>query len=170
MGNRGFEIAKGWEGHELILPERSTKSSAGYDFRSAVDIEIPSFMSWYHLFLTQKVYGGEVADKYKLKPILVPTGIKAYMPETDMLLLFNRSSNPMKHMLILTNGVGVVDADYYGNPDNDGHIMFQFINMAPVPIIIKKGGKIGQGVFVTYHKVDNDYSIDERLGGMGSTD
>ena len=51
------------------------------------------------------------------------------MQDDEMLLLYNRSSNPKKKGLILANSVGVVDKDYYGNVDNDGHIMFAFYNI-----------------------------------------
>ena len=62
-------------------------------------------------------------------PTLIPTGIKAYMLDDEVLYLYNRSSNPKKKGLILANSVGVIDKDYYGNPDNDGHIMFAFYNI-----------------------------------------
>lgn len=55
-----------------------------------------------------------------LKPYLVPTGIKAYMQPDEFLLLANRSSGPFKRRLILPNGIGIVDADYYDNDSNEG--------------------------------------------------
>ena len=83
--------------------------------------------------------------------------------------MYNRSSNPIKRGLVLSNSVGVVDSDYYNNPDNDGHIMFAFYNMTNTIKEIKKGDKIGQGVFGTYLKADNDNAEGERIGGYGST-
>ena len=68
------------------------------------------------------------------------------------------------------NSVGVVDRDYYGNIDNDGHIMFAFYNIKEEDILIKKGEAIGQGVFSKYLVVDDDSSDGERTGGFGSTD
>lgn len=110
--------------------------------------------------------------KKAFKPILVPTGIKAKMPEDEMLLLYNRSSNPLKRFLFLANGVGVVDSDYYNNEGNEGHIQFQFINLGPTPITIKKGERIGQGIFQKF-LLTTDPEItqrgDLRLGGFGST-
>lgn len=103
------------------------------------------------------------------KPVLVPTGIKAYMLEDEKLDLYNRSSNPLKNGLILTNGVGLIDSDYYENESNDGHIMFQFINNSFDDIIIKKGDRIGQGVFTKFLKADNDVHGGLRTGGHGST-
>ena len=67
--------------------------------------------------------------KKGIAPTLVKTGIKAYMQDDEVLMLYNRSSNPKKNGLILSNSVGVVDKDYYGNQDNDGHIMLSLIHI-----------------------------------------
>jgi len=91
------------------------------------------------------------------------------MQDDEMLLLYNRSSNPKKKGLILANSVGVVDKDYYGNPDNDGHIMFAFFNIKDEDIEIKKGEAIGQAIFQKYYVSDTDEATGERTGGFGST-
>lgn len=147
---RGFEIAKGFEDKGINLPVRKTKYSAGYDIEAAEDTIVPSF-------------------KKGMAPTLVKTGIKAYMKDNEFLALYNRSSNPKKKGLILANSVGIVDKDYYGNPDNDGHIMFAFYNIKEEDIEIKKGEAIGQGIFQEYFAVDNDVAEGERVGGFGST-
>lgn len=151
MRNRGFEIAKGFEDKNINLPVRKTKFAAGYDFEAADDVVIPAF-------------------KPGVAPVLVPTGIKSYMMDDEVLYLYNRSSNPKKKGLILANSVGVIDKDYYGNLDNDGHIMFAFFNFSDNDVVVKKGEAIGQGVFSKYLIVDNDISDGERTGGFGSTD
>ena len=150
MRSRGFEVAKGFEDKNINLPERKTKFSAGYDIEAAEDIVIPKFIPG-------------------MKPTLVKTGIKAYMMDDKVLYLYNRSSNPGKKGLVLANSVGVVDKDYYGNPDNDGHIMFAFFNIKDEDVEIKKGDAIGQGVFAKYLTVDDDSSEGIRQGGFGST-
>ena len=66
------------------------------------------------------------------------------MQDDEVLMLYNRSSNPKKKGLILANSVGVVDKDYYGNTDNDGHFMFAFYNIKDEDVFIKKGEAIGQ--------------------------
>ena len=147
---RGFEVAKGFENKGINLPIRKTKYSAGYDIEAAEDVVIPSF-------------------KKGTNPTLVKTGIKAYMEADEVLLLYNRSSNPKKKGLILANSVGVIDKDYYGNPDNDGHIMFAFYNIKEEDIEIKKGEAIGQAIFQKYLISDDDNAQGERLGGFGST-
>lgn len=110
--------------------------------------------------------------KKAFAPTLVHTGIKAYMQDDEVLKLYNRSSNPGKLGLVLANGVGVVDSDYYGNESNDGEIMFAFYNFLPWVVKIKRGDKLGQGVFEKYYKADEDTTSKEvnRQGGFGSTD
>ena len=147
---RGFEIAKGFENSNINLPVRSTKNSAGYDVEAAEDCVIPAF-------------------KPGQKPTLVKTGIKAYMESDEVLILANRSSNPGKKGLILANSIGVVDSDYYGNPDNDGHIMYAFFNFKAEDMEIKKGDRIGQAIFQKYLVTDDDIAQGERTGGFGST-
>ena len=100
---RGFEIAKGFEDKGINLPIRKTKGSAGYDFEVAEDVVVPKF------------------EKGQ-KPTIIKTGVKAYMPEDEVLYLYGRSSNFKKKGLMLANNVGVVDSDYYGNEETDGHI------------------------------------------------
>ena len=104
-----------------------------------------------------------------MKPTLVKTGIKAYIQDNEYLMLVNRSSNPGKKGLILANSIGVIDKDYYGNPDNDGHIMFAFYNIKDEDTIVKKGDAIGQGIFQKYFVTDDDVAEGERVGGFGST-
>jgi len=147
---RGFEIAKGFENANINLPIRSTKNSAGYDIEAAENCIIPAF-------------------KAGQKPTLIKTGLKAYMQSDEVLILANRSSNPGKKGLILANSIGVVDSDYYGNPDNDGHIMFAFFNFKDEDIEIKKGERIGQGMFQKYLVTDDDIAGGDRTGGFGST-
>ena len=147
---RGFEIAKGFEDKGINLPERKTKYSAAYDLEAAEDTVIPSF-------------------KKGANPTLIKTGIKAYMQDDEVLMLYNRSSNPKKKGLILANSVGVIDKDYYGNEDNDGHIMFAFYNIKEEDVTIKKGECIGQAIFQKYLLTDDDKAEGERVGGFGST-
>ena len=134
----------------INLPVRKTKFSAGYDVEAAEDTIIPAF-------------------KREMKPTLVKTGIKSYMQDDEVLMLYNRSSNPKKKGLILANSVGVVDKDYYGNPDNDGHIMFAFYNIKDEDVEIKKGDCIGQAIFQKYLVADDDSAEGQRTGGFGST-
>lgn len=162
MRTRGFMVCKGFEDQGITLPKRSTKNSAGYDFCAAEDVVIESVFKKALKFITNN-------EESPVKPTLVKTGIKSYMPEDEVLYIYNRSSNPMKKGMVLANSVGVIDSDYFENPDNDGHIMFAFYNFYPFDITIKKGEKIGQGIFQKYLIADDDEAEGERLGGYGST-
>ena len=148
---RGFEIVKGYEDKDIHMPVRKTKYSAGYDIEAAEDVVVPVFRNG-------------------MAPTMVSTGIKAYYPKDEVLYLFNRSSNPKKRGLILANGVGVIDSDYYCNSNNDGHLIFTFYNFGDVDVLIKKGESIGQAIFQKYLITDDDDAIGERIGGFGSTD
>lgn len=105
------------------------------------------------------------------KPTLIPTGYKAYMDENHSLDLYIRSSSPLKYWLILANSTGIIDADYVDNPDNEGEIFFQVINLLPFPIKISKGEIIGQAKFVKFAVTEDDHLVEkqERTGGFGST-
>ena len=150
MRKRGFEIIKKYKNKDINVPKRQTVRAAGYDFEAAEDTIIPAF-------------------KAGMAPTLIKTGIKAYMQDDEMLCLYNRSSNPKKKGLVLANSVGIVDKDYYENPDNDGAIMFAFYNNRAEDVEIKKGDCIGQGIFQKYMTVDNDNAEGARMGGFGST-
>ena len=150
MRKRGFEVAKGFENEGINLPIRKTKYSAGYDVEAAEDCIIPAY-------------------KFGDKPTLVKTGIKAYMPEDEFLMLCNRSSNPGKKGLVMANSVGIIDSDYYGNPDNDGAFMYAFYNFFDHDLEIKKGDVIGQAIFQKFYIADGDSAEGERMGGFGST-
>ena len=149
MRKRGFEVAKGYENAGINLPVRKTKHSAGYDIEAAEDITIPKFVPG-------------------IKPTLIPTGLKAYCEPDECYLLLNRSSGPKKGFL-MANSVGLIDSDYYGNEDNDGHFFFAYFNCSDHDIEVKKGDVIGQVVFTKFLIVDDDNATGTRKGGFGST-
>ena len=66
--------------------------------------------------------------------------------------------------------MGVIDSDYYNNPDNEGHIFVQCINLKDEDVVIKKGEAIAQAIFQKYLTVDDDNAEGKRIGGFGSTD
>lgn len=190
----GFEkISQYADDDGIIIPTRKTAKSAGYDFCVAEDTVVPSWSSAIEADFANELakdlskYYGSFEDfvnslpydlnttatlvkKYGHKVTLVPTGIKAYMPDDWYLQLSVRSSLSNKHWLLLANGTGIIDADYYNNVDNEGHIYFQIINLLPFDVILKKGDCIGQGIFLQYGTVENDTAEGERVGGFGSTD
>ncbi|KRN88452.1 hypothetical protein [Ligilactobacillus ceti] len=177
MKKRGFEVVSKYQEQGLKLPVRATKSAAGYDFYAAEDFVLPSiwktnFIKILYLLWHKKPLRPDAVTKAQktLKPYLVPTGIKAYMPADEFLLLANRSSSPLKKGLVLPNGIGVVDADYYNNAANEGEIFFQLVNLNITDQVIKKGERVGQGIFMPYLLADQDQGgLTERTGGFGSS-
>ena len=111
----------------------------------------------------------ELVKKTDTRMTLIPTGVKIKLEEDQKLELFIRSSTPLGAYLMMANSVGIIDADYYGNPDNEGHIYFQVINLSPFNIRIKKGEIIGQGIISKYDKTTLDDASTTRVGGFGST-
>lgn len=166
---RKFEKVKRIE-DDIRLPERSTKNSAGYDFFAIEDTVIPTVKTKFvrHGFMP---YSNDLDIELQIdaEPTVIRTGVKVTMPEDEFLMLANRSSNPIKKNLILANGVGIIDSDYYSNPNNDGEMMFPFYNMGKSPVTIKKGDKIGQGIFIKFGITDDDNANGNRIGGFGST-
>ena len=162
MRKRGFEIIKKYKNKDINVPKRQTVRAAGYDFEAAEDMIIPSV--WKKM--AERVFTDQAGP---LKATLIPTGIKAYMLDDEYLQLSIRSGMSLKTGLMLANGVGIVDADYYNNSDNEGHIMFPVHNFGFKDKLIKKGDRIGQGVFLNFLKVDGDKAAGQRNGGFGST-
>ena len=110
-----------------------------------------------------------LTKKSKAKPTLVSTGMKCKLDPGTYLELSVRSSCPLKYWLILANGVGIIDADYYNNSDNEGEIFFQMINYSPFAIKLQKGDAIGQGIIKPYLVTEDDAATGLRVGGFGST-
>lgn len=147
--SRGFTWIKEYaeDGKDRSLPQRKTLSSAGYDIAVATTTHIPAG-----------------------KTVLVPTGLKAWMESDEVLLLTIRSSKAVQKHLMLSNAVGVIDADYFDNSKNEGHIMLAVTNFGAVEQVILQGEEIAQGIFVHYLRADHDFHGDKRQGGFGSTD
>ena len=130
----------------LTLPSRSTAHSAGYDFVSPLN-----FMLRHN------------------QTIMIPTGIRAYMPHDMVLMVFPRSGLGTKYQIGLCNTVGIVDADYY-DADNEGHIMLKLVNRGDDTVVIEQGQAFAQGIFLNYHTTYGDNVTTGRTGGFGSTD
>ena len=169
---------------DAIIPTRGTERAGGYDLYAAEDTVIPSYSeiiqelkNAYHETLimgtdwTQNILPQVLKNcSFDCRPTLVPTGVKIYLDKDKTFDIQARSSLPRKNWLIVANAPGLIDADYVDNPDNEGHIFVQLINLAPFPFTIKKGEKFAQGVIRQYFTVDNDTHGGERMGGFGSTD
>ena len=148
MRVRGFEKISKYKDVDFSMPARKTKTSAGYDICVPEDVA--------------------------LRPgrlVMVPTGVKAYMQPDEFLGVHIRSSMAVKKGLRLLNNVGIIDADYYNNPDNEGHIMLAIMNTGMQPLVLKKGERVAQGIFYKYLTTDDDGKAEkeDRSGGFGST-
>lgn len=131
----------------VTLPQRSTKKSAGYDIKSMKE--------------------GIIRPN---ESMIFDTGLKVIMNEDEALYIFPRSSFGYKYDVTLSNCVGVIDADYYNNEDNEGHFKVKLINHGKKDLEIKIGDRIAQGIFMKFLIVDDEEEIKgTRKGGLGST-
>ena len=148
MKIRGFEVVTAYAKKGIILPTRKTGGSAGYDLAAAEDV----------LLEPNRV-------------TLVPTGVKAYMQPDEYLGIHIRSGFSIRNIVSCINDEGIIDADYYGNAENEGHIFVALVNLGDVPVQIAKGTRIAQGIFNRYLTVDDDTAGigAARKGGLGST-
>lgn len=193
------ECYKGEEKEPVMLPLRGTKTSAGYDFFTPVELVI------------------KPQDK-----VFFWTDVCAEMEEDEVLLLDVRSSIGTKRDLMLANTIPVIDSDYI-QADNGGNIGIMLRNLKPsmklegyihilaptcvigvdgvgheelledengelvmsdsvvVPIpnivdltaentvVIPKGERVAQGIIVNFKESVNCNSEEQRTGGFGST-
>lgn len=171
MKNRGFEKIT----PNAPLPLHGSKTAAGYDFYAPIDVVIPP-----------------------QSEISFDTDIKAYMKENEMLVMVVRSSMGIKHGLMISNTVGIIDSDYYNNPSNEGNIRIALRNIRPdmrllgftsatlqdgtdisIPkiedlrelntVYIPAGERVVQGIFVQALRADDIPTGSLRTGGVGST-
>lgn len=132
---------------DIIIPKRSTKFSAGYDFYMPYDLTIK-----------------------KNEVVLIPTGIKVMLNSDEFLGIYIRSSLGFKYNLRMCNQVGIIDSDYYNNSSNEGHIFVKLKNEGDNDIILKKYDRYVQGIIQKYYIVDNEKEVEDiRVGGIGSS-
>lgn len=174
-----FEKVSKYADADLAMPVRKTSQSAGYDMAAADEYIIPSI--WNMVKDMQEIYPikddeylttdimAQFTKKTGFKPTLISTGMKCHLDKDTYLQLAIRSSSPLKYWLMLANGVGIIDADYCDNQDNEGEIFFQVYNLSPFNIKVQKGEIIGQGVILPYELTDDDRATGVRKGGFGST-
>lgn len=132
---------------DVKIPERKTKKSAGYD-----------------ICTTERVV---------IKPhgfVIVKSCVKGKVNYNEFVMVVPRSSLFKKTRLIMPNSVGIIDADYFGNIDNDGNIGILLLNTSNKKVTLKKHEAIAQAIILKYGVIDNDKANGERVGGFGSTD
>ena len=125
--------------NEYKLPQRDTSSTAGYDIYLLNDIKL---------------------EPNEIKKI--PTGLKSFFGKDEVLLLVVRSSMGFKYNVRLCNQVGVIDADYYNNEDNEGHIWLRVQNEGDKTVEFAKGDAIAQGIFMKYLTTNSDNILTDK--------
>ena len=169
----GFEVSKCMPIDQIPLPKRSTSGSAGYDFICPVPCKFT---------LCKDVIGaefcrGEIEYTTVILPKItkiIPTGIKCKMPNGVVLEEYPRSSLGFKYGISLLNTVGIIDSDYYNNPDNEGHILagirFSGGTTKQEWFYLNPGDRFFQGILIPFLiTTDDDSKNIERSGGVGST-
>ena len=126
-------------------PSLATVGSAGADFVAPVSFTVPP-------------------DTV----VVVPTGIRAHMPEGVFLMIAPRSSMGIKHRIRLANTIGIIDSDYY-HGNNEGHIMIALENGGHEDVLVEAGDRFAQGILIPYLVANNSTTKATRDGGMGST-
>ena len=146
---RGFKLVKDFADKEIKMPKRGTSLSAGYDFFNNSDEDFV-------------VESGQVNT--------IRTYIKSYMLNDEVLKIYPRSSIGFKFATVLVNSVGIIDADYFENENNDGEIFIRFMNHGTKRLVVKPGEALAQGIFQKYLLADSDtFDGEIRKGGIGST-
>lgn len=132
----------------LKLPQRQTAGSAGFDFYLPSGVIFPP-----------------------KRTTIVPTGVCCNLDPQTVLLVVIRSSAAIKRGLQLVNAIGVIDSDYYGNPDNGGDIILAIHNSSNEAVAYPAGDRIAQGIVVPCSIGADTFPLPaiERLGGIGST-
>jgi dUTP diphosphatase len=131
---------------DAVLPVRAHLGDAGFDLRSAVDVEVGP---------------GERA--------MIPTGIAVAIPDGRAGLVLPRSGLASKHGLTMANAPGLIDAGYRGE------VICAVVNLdRTAPVKIARGDRIAQLVIVDIPELEPGW-VDELppssrgKGGFGST-
>jgi dUTP pyrophosphatase len=163
---------------QQFLPRRSTTKSAGYDFfmpydivsRPNTTIYIPTGFKWdpsdSDIIAIRKPW---TVTRNRSTITHVSRQMTYRIPFQVFLALYPRSSYGMKYGFRLLNTTGIIDADYYNNEDNEGHIIVAFTT--DKELSLKQGDKFCQGIIQPYLISAEEIAPNAvRSGGMGSTD
>lgn len=144
MSSQSIQIKK--LNPSIQIPEYQTNGSVGFDLAASQEVTINP---------------GEIQ--------LIPTGLVVKVPVGLMLMLVSRSSTPRKKGLTKPHSIGIIDQDYCGETDE---LKIQVYNFTDSPVVINKGDRIAQGIFVPVVKaefLEVDSHNQESRGGFGST-
>src|SRR5207248_6847327 len=99
---------------------------------------------------------------------LIPSNVIVRIPQGYMLMLTLRSSTPLRKGLLIPNGLGIIDQDYCGEGDE---LKVQVLNFREEAVLVKRGERIAQGIFVPIQRVTwtEVEEMGKGRGGFGST-
>ncbi len=128
-----------------IIPSYGTSHSAGFDLTAAETTVVPPHGQG-----------------------LIPTGLSFGIPEDHVMHLFARSSTFAKLGLMLSNGVGVIDADF-GGPEDEVKVMM--FNPGDMPVTVPAGTRVAQGIIYPRPHIEFEEGPAGTIsrGGLGST-
>ena len=161
--------------NEVIDPKFATDGSACFDICAYLDKPVTAYrMNNHKQKLNPETIQWSDIEELQLsiapaERVLVPTGLVFDIPEGYSVRLHPRSSISLKKGLVMPNGEGIIDSDYY-------HETFVMLyNSSADEVRIKHGERIAQGELIK----TLDYSLEEsiivpeqktnRVGGFGST-
>lgn len=130
----------------IPMPTRSSVGSAGYDIHTP--------------------YGFTLEPGQDIK---IPTGLKCRMEDGWFLMAVPRSGLGFKYYTRLANTVGIIDASYYNNESNEGHMFVKLRNEGDKEIVVEKYDRICQMIFVPFGITEDDNVVGTRTGGFGSS-
>lgn len=128
----------------LPLPEYHTEGAVAFDLYSRVDVVIQP----------------KTLER-------LPTNVIIEIPKGYMLEIKDRSSTLKKKGFLVSTGY--IDNDFCGEADE---ILLQVYNLGEKEVIVEKGERLGQGVFVKVEKgewEETDIMSGKSRGGFGST-
>lgn len=160
---------------EVIDPHFATDGSACFDIHAYLDnpVTVYRMNNYKDIRNPETIYWSDI-EEFQLaigpaERVLIPTGLVFDIPEGYSVRLHPRSSISLKKGLVMPNGEGIVDFDYY----HETFIMLY--NASADEVRIKHGERIAQGELIK----TLDYSLEEsiivpeqktnRVGGFGST-
>lgn len=131
----------------LPLPKFETSGAVGFDLLARV---------------------GKVVKPKEI--VLIPANNIIEVPDGFALILAPRSSMPSKTGLCFPHSIGLLDQDYCGEEDE---VQIQVQNLTDQEVVIKRGDRIAQGMFVKIEKADweetDSMEHNKTRGGFGST-
>jgi len=130
------------------VPKYATYKSAGLDLRAIQEYNIPAG-----------------------KQILIKTGLAMKIPDGHAGLLCPRSGLALKDGITVLNSPGIIDADYCGDNDEVGVILYN-TGSVHSEYNIKEGDRVAQLVIVPAFQAmieEREHLEDKDRGGFGST-